>query len=52
MENGDINRIDPEELIKDQLILRPGVFLRKTPSEYIIYSSRRSEDKLGRMIID
>ena len=50
--NGDISRIDPEELQKDQLILRPGVYHIKTDKEYLIYSSRRSEDKLGRMTID
>lgn len=51
-DNGEITRIDPEELQKDELILRPGVFLRKAPNEYIIYSSKRSQDKLGRMTID
>lgn len=51
-DNGDITRIDPEELQKDQLILRPGVFYLKTNKDYIIYSSRRSEDKLGRMTIE
>ncbi|MFD2915578.1 hypothetical protein ACFS29_08010 [Psychroserpens luteus] len=51
-DNGDITRIDPEELQKDQLILRPGVYHIITNKEYLIYSSRRSEDKLGRMIIN
>lgn len=50
--NGDITRIDPEELQEDQLILRPGVFYIKSNKEYLIYSSRKSEDKLGRMIIN
>jgi len=49
--NGDITRIDPEELQKNQLILRPGVFYIKNDKEYIIYSSRKSKDKLGRMLI-
>ncbi|WP_134200916.1 hypothetical protein [Meridianimaribacter flavus] len=51
-DNGEINRVDPEELQKDQLILRPGVFYLKNNKEYIIYSSRKSKDKLGRMIVD
>ncbi|MEM5565951.1 hypothetical protein WNY78_12590 [Psychroserpens sp. AS72] len=50
--NGDITRIDPEELQKDQLILRPGVYHIITNKEYLIYSSRRSQDKLGRMTLD
>ena len=49
--NGDITRMDPEELQKNQLILRPGVYHIKNNKEYIIYSSRKSEDKLGRMTI-
>ncbi len=51
-EQGKITRIDEELHEKEQLILRPGVFYRKKPSEYIIYSSKKSKDKLGRMIID
>ena len=50
-ENGDVERIDQEDFQKKQLVLRPGVFLRKNPKEYIIYSSRKSKDKLGRMYI-
>jgi hypothetical protein len=51
-DNGDITRLDPEELREDQLILRPGVYFMKTNKEYIIYSSRKSEDKLGRITIE
>ena len=51
-DTGYISRIDPEELQKNQLVLRPGVYFRKDPKDYIIYSSRKSEDKLGRMSID
>ncbi|WP_053976412.1 hypothetical protein [Mangrovimonas xylaniphaga] len=50
-ETGEITRIDSAEYQKDQLIFRPGVFYRKSPTEYIIYSSRKSQDKLGRMYI-
>ena len=50
--NGNITRIDQENYEDGQLILRPRVFLRKSPKEYIIYSSRKSEDRLGRMTID
>ena len=48
---GNIRRVDQEDVEKYQLILRPRVFFRKTDKEYIIYSSRRSEDKIGRMTI-
>lgn len=51
-DSGEITRKDPEELQEEQLILRPGVFFRKSPTEYIIYSSRRSKDKLGRLTVD
>lgn len=50
--NGSITRIDQENFEEGQLILRPRVFLRKNPKEYIIYSSRKSEDRMGRMFID
>lgn len=50
--NGTITRVDQEETKKHQLILRPRVFYRKSPNEYIIYSSRKSQDKLGRMKIE
>ncbi|HIB37652.1 hypothetical protein [Mesonia sp.] len=51
-ENGDVERIDQEDFEKHQLVLRPGVYLRKNTNEYIIYSSRKSKDKLGRMFIN
>ncbi len=51
-EKGNITRKDPEEVVKNELVLRPAVFYRKTPKEYIIYSSRKKQDKLGRMILE
>lgn len=51
-DKGNITRKDPEEIIKNELVIRPGVFCRKTDSEYIIYASRKSQDKLGRMILE
>lgn len=51
-ENGEIERLDSEEVQKDELILRPGVFFIKEANEYLIYSSKRKEDKLGRMFVD
>lgn len=51
-DDGAITRIDPEEFNDGQLVLRPGVYFRKAPNEYIIYSSRKSQDKLGRMTIN
>lgn len=48
---GNITRKDPEEVIKNELVLRPGVFYRKYDNEYLIYASRKSKDKIGRMIL-
>ncbi|WP_298418528.1 hypothetical protein [uncultured Kordia sp.] len=50
-DQGKITRIDPEEVQKNQLVIRPGVYYRKGPNDYIIYASRKSKDKLGRMQI-
>ena len=50
-EKGNITRKDPEDVIKNELVIRPGVYCRKNDSEYIIYASRKSNDKLGRMIL-
>lgn len=50
-ERGNITRKDPEEVIKNELVIRPGVFCRKNDNEFIIYASRKSNDKLGRMIL-
>ena len=49
---GNISRKDPEEAIKNELVIRPGVYCRKNSREYIVYSSRKSKDKLGRMIME
>lgn len=49
---GDMTRVDQNDVEKHQLVLRPRVFHRSSANEYIIYSSRKSEDKLGRMTID
>ena len=50
--DGKITRKDPEEVIKNELVIRPGVNHSKTDNEYIIYSSRKKSDKLGRMILE
>lgn len=50
-DKGKITRKDPEEVIKNELVLRPGVFNRKSEIEYLIYASRKSKDKIGRMIL-
>ncbi|MBC8753296.1 hypothetical protein H2O64_01350 [Kordia sp. YSTF-M3] len=50
-DKGEITRIDPEEYQDGQLVIRPGVYYRKGANDYIIYASRRSKDKLGRMQI-
>ncbi|AWM13204.1 hypothetical protein NHF50_04895 [Flavobacterium sp. NRK F10] len=51
-DNGNISRKDPEEVIKNELVLRPGVYYRKSAKEFIVYSSRKKKDKLGRMILE
>lgn len=51
-DKGDITRKDPEEAIKNELIVRPGVYYRKNQNEFIIYSSRKKQDKLGRLSLE
>jgi hypothetical protein len=51
-DKGQITRKDPEEILSNQLVMRPGIFYRKNQKEYLIYASRKSEDKLGRMILN
>jgi hypothetical protein len=51
-DKGNITRKDPEEVIKNELVIRPGVYQRKNDNEYLIYASRKSKDKLGRMILE
>lgn len=49
---GIITRKDPEEIIKNELVIRPGIYYRINSKEYLIYASRKSEDKLGRFILE
>ncbi len=51
-ENGKVNRIDQKEYVKEQLIIRPRVYYRRTPVDYIIYASKRKSDKLGELILE
>ena len=51
-QDGNMERIDQENAEDKQLILRPGVYYRKSPSDYIIYSSRKSVEKLGRLKVE
>lgn len=50
-DRGEIFRKDPEEVIKNELVLRPGVYYRKYENEFIVYSSRKKKDKLGRLLL-
>lgn len=50
--NGTMSRKDPEDVVKNELVIRPGVYCRKNDKEFIIYASRNSKDKLGRMILE
>jgi hypothetical protein len=49
---GNMNRKDPEDVLKNELVLRPGVYYRKSEKEFIVYSSRKSKDKLGRLVLE
>lgn len=51
-EKGSITRKDPDEVIKNELVLRPGIYYRKSDNELIIYSSRKKLDKLGRLVLE
>ncbi len=51
-EKGGITRKDPEEVVKNELVLRPGIYYRKIDNELIIYSSRKKLDKLGRLVLE
>ncbi|OIQ28766.1 MAG: hypothetical protein BM564_08330 [Bacteroidetes bacterium MedPE-SWsnd-G2] len=50
-EDGTMSRFDQADENAKILIMRPRVFLRLSPTEYIIYSSRKSKDKLGRLSV-
>ena len=50
-EKGNISRKDPEEVIKEELVIRPGVYKRKSENEFLIYASRKSKDKIGKMTL-
>ena len=51
-ENGKVSRVDQKEYVKEQLIIRPRVYYRRTPVDYIIYGSKRKSDKLGELILN
>lgn len=51
-DKGNITRKDPEEVIKEELVIRPGIYKRKNSNEYLIYASRKSKDKIGRMTLN
>ncbi len=51
-DKGIITRKDPEEVIKNELVIRPGIYYRKSQKEYLIYASRKSQDKIGRFFLE
>ncbi|OYU84620.1 MAG: hypothetical protein CFE24_05500 [Flavobacterium sp. BFFFF2] len=51
-QKGNMVRKDLEVAAKEELSIRTAVFYRKNSNEFIIYSSRRSVDKIGRMFIN
>jgi hypothetical protein len=46
---GELTRKDPEEAVKNGLVLRTGIYFRNSDDEYLIYASRKNQDKLGRV---
>ncbi len=50
-ENGNAKRID-RNYSKDSYILKPEIYYLKTNEEYIINSSNKKNDKLGRLILN
>jgi hypothetical protein len=51
-DKGKVTRKDPEEVVKNELVIRPGVYFRKSENELIIYASRKQQDKLGRLFLE
>jgi len=49
--NGNLNRIDSKSDEANLLNIRPQIFFDKTSDEYIIYASKKSVDKLGRLFL-
>ncbi len=49
---GNMTRKDPDEVIKKELVIRPGIYCRMASDEYLIYASRKKVDKLGRMFLN
>jgi hypothetical protein len=50
-EKGNATRKDPSEAKDNELVIRPGVYYRKSDNEIIIYASRKKQNKLGRLFI-
>lgn len=50
-EKGSVTRKDPAEAKENELVIRPGVYYRKSDNEIIIYASRKKQNKLGRLFI-
>ncbi len=49
---GNLTRLDKNSATEGQLVIRPQIYFDIDRDEYIIYSSKKSVDKLGRMFID
>lgn len=50
-EKGNVTRKDPAEAKDNELVIRPGVYHRKSDNEILIYASRKKQNKLGRLFI-
>lgn len=50
-EKGNVTRKDPAEAKDNELVIRPGVYYRKSDNEILFYASRKKQNKLGRLFI-
>lgn len=49
---GNLKRKDSEDAIRNELIVRPGVFYRKSDKEFLLFISNQSINKLARLSIN
>jgi hypothetical protein len=48
---GKMERFDPTEFKKRQLVLRPGVTYKRGPGEYLIFATNKESKQLGKLIV-
>jgi hypothetical protein len=48
---GKMERFDPTEFEKRQLVVRPGVTYKRGPGEYLIFATNKESKQLGKLIV-